>query len=82
MLWDLSAGLPVPKHNAKTGCASLRVLHLLDPFGKDWNSMIWERYPKPWEDNSMGYIPGRRREEASLVIRAEQWHLSASRLGF
>eukprot|EP00972_Heterocapsa_arctica_P092960 13711137-Heterocapsa_arctica.AAC.1 len=30
----------------------------------------------------MGYIPGRRREDALLVIRAAQWHLSASRLGF
>eukprot|EP00972_Heterocapsa_arctica_P073088 10795665-Heterocapsa_arctica.AAC.1 len=44
--------------------------------------MIWERYPKPWEDNSMGYIPGCRREEASLVVRAAQWRLSSSRLGF
>eukprot|EP00972_Heterocapsa_arctica_P017589 2600813-Heterocapsa_arctica.AAC.1 len=30
----------------------------------------------------MGYIPGRRREEASLILCAAQWHLSASRLGF
>eukprot|EP00972_Heterocapsa_arctica_P044140 6516155-Heterocapsa_arctica.AAC.1 len=44
--------------------------------------MIWERYQKHWEDNSMGYIPGRRREEAQLIIRAAQWRLSASRLGF
>eukprot|EP00972_Heterocapsa_arctica_P008628 1263658-Heterocapsa_arctica.AAC.1 len=30
----MSAGIPIPKHNAKSGCASLRPLRPFDPFGR------------------------------------------------
>eukprot|EP00972_Heterocapsa_arctica_P078304 11545926-Heterocapsa_arctica.AAC.1 len=64
------------KHNGKTGCAGMRLIHLLDDCGKAWLGSLWMSKSKTWHTNSMGYVPGRRREEALVIMRAMLWQLT------
>eukprot|EP00972_Heterocapsa_arctica_P075100 11081274-Heterocapsa_arctica.AAC.1 len=41
-----------------------------------------ETIPLTWDEQSMGFIPGRRREEAHLILRATLWYLTKLRLGW
>eukprot|EP00972_Heterocapsa_arctica_P027523 4045889-Heterocapsa_arctica.AAC.1 len=75
-------GVPIPKHNHKEGPASFRLVHVLDDAGKAWSRGLWKRVPLTWDEHSMGVIPGRRREEAHLILRAVLWRLTQPRQGW
>ncbi|CAE8593443.1 unnamed protein product, partial [Polarella glacialis] len=67
--WLLSYGCGIPKYNGKPGVLSYRLLHLLDPVSKAWNAALWRRKNFRLGHTAFGFIAGRRREEANMLVR-------------
>eukprot|EP00972_Heterocapsa_arctica_P013544 1996953-Heterocapsa_arctica.AAC.1 len=53
VLLGISHGIPIPKFNGKERCAGFRLIHLLDPVGKEWFRGMWAPVPKHWDEHSM-----------------------------
>ncbi|CAE8618244.1 unnamed protein product [Polarella glacialis] len=74
--WLLSYGCGVPKYNDKPGALGYRLLHLLDPVSKAWDAALWRRRPFRLGQTAYGFIQGRRREEANMLVRIMAHRLS------
>ena len=67
LLWSLSLGAPVPKHNGKPGTLGFRLLHLLDPVSKCWAGGIWRASPFELGPTSFEAVADHQREEATAI---------------
>eukprot|EP00972_Heterocapsa_arctica_P108055 15914598-Heterocapsa_arctica.AAC.1 len=65
----------IPKGNGKPGCASLRLVHMLDDLGKMFFASMWTARPRQRVTHSFGFVADRRREEAQLIIQIACWRL-------
>jgi hypothetical protein len=79
--WKTSLVAPVPKFNDKPGCAAFRPIRLLGPISKWWHSLCWGQASLQFLHNDFGFVLGRRREEAILLIRLARWRLLRRNLG-
>jgi hypothetical protein len=70
-LWHVSLGAPV------SGCLGLRLIHILDAFGKAFFAGIWTQIAPGIDSHCFGFVKHRRREEAILVIKLACWRLVA-----
>ena len=65
----------LPKHNGKTGCNSIRLVHVLDDIGKSFFAYLSRKAHHTYDDHSFGFVPHRRREEAQVIIQVAEWRL-------
>eukprot|EP00972_Heterocapsa_arctica_P108991 16050901-Heterocapsa_arctica.AAC.1 len=54
--WDIGLGCPLPKYNNKPSCLGLRLIHLLDDFGKCWHAVMWSYASPKFDQHSYGFI--------------------------
>ena len=77
-----SMASPIPKSGAaKRGPESLRLIHVLCPFWRSWCRAALCRGPSlSWASYHHGFLPGRRREGAMMIMRISQWR--SKQMGF
>eukprot|EP00930_Biecheleria_cincta_P018173 TRINITY_DN14246_c0_g1_i1.p1 TRINITY_DN14246_c0_g1~~TRINITY_DN14246_c0_g1_i1.p1 ORF type:complete len:1411 (-),score=180.44 TRINITY_DN14246_c0_g1_i1:1000-5232(-) len=70
--WNVSQAIAISKFNGLSGCEAQRLIHLLDPAGKNWMKEIWREQVCCKPTWSFGFAKHRRREQPLMQHRIIQ----------